>query len=252
MKQIASLFLLPDCNAACAFCAAERDFSTMTFAQAAGLLDELVRGTIRNVVLGGGEPSLWPHDLMLLAAHAKERGFLVQVCTNGCALPRDFAAVPFVDRYILPLESADPTIHDWLRGAGAGHHSLVLDHLATLAQARRSFTLSTVVTALNVEGIGALARVIDGFARGGAPLHAWHLYRFLPVGRAGARNRVRLAIEPERFLAAWHEARAAAPHARIFRRDDMLASSSVEFFWAEGDAIRTGSEAWSRPVADAG
>lgn len=252
MKQIASLFLLPDCNAACAFCAAERDFSTMSFAQAVGLVDDLARCPIRNVVLGGGEPFLWPHDLLALAREAKARGFFVQVCTNGLALPEGFATLPWIDRYILPLESAEPRIHDRLRGSGAGHHALVLEALARLAGARRSFTISTVVTALNVAGIGALARVVDGLARDGAPLHAWHLYRFLPVGRAGARNRERLAIEPERFLAAWHEARAAAPQVRIFRRDDMLASSSVEFFWAEGAAIRTGSEAWSRPAADAG
>ncbi|MFN7953756.1 MAG: radical SAM protein [bacterium] len=250
MKQIASLFLLPDCNASCAFCAAERGFSTMSFAQAERLLDELARGTIRNVVLGGGEPFLWPHDVLRLAAHAHQRGLLVQVCTNGLVLPKDFAETPFVDRYILPLESADPAIHDRLRGAGAGHHAWMLDRLALLTRARRSFTLSTVVTARNVAGIADLARLVDGLAQSGAPLHAWHLYRFLPVGRGGARNGTRLAISPERFLAAWREARATAPHARIFRRDDMLAASTVEFFWAEGAAIRTGGEAWS--VADAG
>ena len=252
MKQIASLFLLPDCNASCVFCAAERGFSTMSFAQAEGLLDQLAGGPIRNVVLGGGEPCLWPHDVLRLAASAKARGFLVQVCTNGLALPRSFAEMDAVDRYILPLEAVDAAVHDRLRGAGPGHHALTLANLDRLTAARRSFTLSTVVTALNVDRLGALAVSIDAVARAGAPLHAWHLYRFLPVGRAGARNRTRLAIAPERFLAAWSAARAAAPHTRIYRRDDMLASSSVEFYWAEGDEIRTGSEAWDRSVADAG
>lgn len=252
MKQIASLFLLPDCNAACVFCAAERGFSTMSFAQAEGLLDQLARGPIRNVVLGGGEPFLWPHDVLRLAASAKARGFLVQVCTNGLVVPDDFAEAGAVDRYILPLEAVDAVTHDRLRGSGPGHHARMLAHLERLTAARRSFTLSTVVTAINVERLAALARSVDALALAGAPLHAWHLYRFLPVGRGGARSGDRLAITPERFLAAWSTARAAAPHARIYRRDDMLASSSVEFFWAEGDAIRTGSEAWNRSVADAG
>ncbi len=252
MKQIASLFLLPDCNAACAFCAAERGFSTMSLAQAEGLLDELARGPIRNVVLGGGEPFLWPHGVLRLAASAKARGFLVQVCTNGIALPEGFADAAAVDRYILPLESVDPTVHDRLRGSGRGHHAAMLAHLDRLTAARRSFTLSTVVTSLNAGQLGALARQVDRLATAGAPLHAWHLYRFLPVGRGGARNAARLAISPERFLAAWSAARNDAPHTRIYRRDDMLASSSVEFYWAEGDSITVGSEAWSRSVADAG
>lgn len=252
VKQIASLFLLPDCNAACAFCAAERGFSTMSFAQAEGLLDELARGPIRNVVLGGGEPFLWPHGVLRLAASAKQRGFLVQVCTNGLALPEGFAEVDAVDRYILPLEAADPTVHDRLRGSGRGHHARMLAHLERLTAARRSFTLSTVVTSLNAGQLGVLAQRVDALTRSGAPLHAWHLYRFLPVGRGGARNGARLAISPERFLAAWHAAKEHAPHTRIYRRDDMLASSSVEFFWAEGDSITRGSEAWNRSVADAG
>ncbi|MBK7971858.1 MAG: radical SAM protein [Deltaproteobacteria bacterium] len=252
MKQIASLFLLPDCNASCVFCAADRAFSTMSLPQAEGLLDDLSRGPIRNVVLGGGEPFLWPHGVLLLAASAKARGFLVQVCTNGLALPAGFAEERAVDRFILPIESIDPEIHDRLRGCGPGHHARMLTHLERLTAARRSFTLSTVVTALNVDRLGDLARMIEALTLAGAPLHAWHLYRFLPVGRAGARNRARLAIAPERFLAAWLAARAHAPHTRIYRRDDMLASSSVEFFWADGGAIRTGSEAWNRSVADAG
>mgnify|MGYP003380281177 CR=1 FL=1 len=46
----------PDCNASCVFCAADRAFSTMSLPQAEGLLDDLSRGPIRNVVLGGGDP----------------------------------------------------------------------------------------------------------------------------------------------------------------------------------------------------
>jgi MoaA/NifB/PqqE/SkfB family radical SAM enzyme len=250
MKQIASLFLLPDCNAACVFCAAERDFSTMSFAQAESLLDQLGRGAIRNVVLGGGEPFLWPHGVERLASAAKERGFLVQLCTNGTVVPGSLAESPSIDRFILPLEAADPRIHDRLRASRPGHQALILRHLDALTCARRSFTLSTVVTALNVDQVREVARIVEGLALAGAPLHAWHLYRFLPVGRGGRRNADRLAIGPERYLATWREAKALAPHARLFRRDDMLASSSVEFYWAEGDVIRTGSEAWS--VADAG
>jgi MoaA/NifB/PqqE/SkfB family radical SAM enzyme len=242
-KQIASLFLLPQCDMSCRFCASEEDFSVMSFAQAERLLRGLRALTIRNVVFGGGEPFLWPHDLERLTRLARGLGFLVQVCTNGASLPVGFEGIKSIDRYILPLESMDPEIHDGLRLHPAGHLERVLDRIDSLVGSGRQLTVSTVVTRDNVD---RLAEVADFLARSvarGVDIHAWHLYRFLPIGRGGASNADRLAITDEEFVGACAQARERTLPFRVYRRDNMLRSSSVEFFWYESGRLEIGSRA---------
>jgi len=240
-KSIASLFLTPRCDMSCRFCASETDFSVATFDQAVELLHRLADRSVHNVVFGGGEPFLWPHDLMRLTAVARESGFLVQVCTNGLSLPHGFENIASVDRYLLPLESMDPQRHDALRRSPAGHHRVVLERIDALAGSGKELTVSTVVTRENLEELGEIARFLIEIQRAGVAVHAWHLYRFLPVGRGGRSNSKRFEISIDAFRSACAAARHEARGIRVYRRDDMLRSSRVEFFWFERGSLQIGS-----------
>ncbi len=226
----------------CLFCASEADFSVMSFEQAGALLDALRGGGIDNVVFGGGEPFLWPHGLERLAEVASRLGFLVQVCTNGVSLPEGFERLGSIHRYILPLESMDPHLHDRLRRHPDGHHRLVLERIDTLSGSGRELTISTVVTRENLGELGRIADYLERLAGRGVRLHAWHLYRFLPVGRQGRRNADELGVSAAAYRQACRSIKAREPHFRVYRRDDMLRSSSVEFFWYEHGRLRVGSE----------
>jgi MoaA/NifB/PqqE/SkfB family radical SAM enzyme len=239
-KRIASLFLLPDCAMACTFCGSATGFDTLTRAQAEGVLADLAVQGVRNVVLGGGEPLQWPHGLGDLARLAKGLGFTVQLCTNGVRLPEDLAGLGAVDRFILPLESADPAVHDALRRHPGGHHALVWRRLEALREAGREITLSTVVTRENLEGLGALGAQLRRFQSRGARIHAWHLYRFLPIGRGGARHGARLNTGTEAYRAAVEALRREDLGFTVFRRSDMVHASTVAYVWAEGGALRVG------------
>lgn len=239
-KRIASLFLLPDCAMSCAFCGSAAGFDTLTRAQAEGVLADLAAQGLRNVVLGGGEPLQWPHDLGDLARLAKGMGFTVQLCTNGTRLPGDLAGLGAVDRFILPLESDDPEAHDRLRRHPGGHHALVWRRLEALREAGREITLSTVVTRENLDHLPRLAAQLLDFQSRGARLHAWHLYRFLPIGRSGARNAGRLATGTEAYRAAVEAVRKEAPGFPVYRRSDMVHASSVAYVWAEDGALKVG------------
>ena len=241
-KRIASVFLLPDCDMACTFCASERGFDVMTYDEADALLTALASTAIESVVLGGGEPLLWPHGIDRLAARASELGFVVQVCTNGGAPIRPFD-LPHVDRIILPLESTVAATHDDLRRRAGGHHAGVVERIESLLAGGRELTLSTVVTAGNIEHLPAIAAYLDGLARAGGRLHAWHLYRFLPVGRGGAANAPALEVTAAAFSAACERAKSLPLPFPVYRRDDMLRSSSVEFFWREDGRLRTSAQA---------
>lgn len=239
-KRIASLFLLPDCALACAFCGSASGFDTLTRAQAEGVLADLAAQGVRNVVLGGGEPLQWPHDLGDLARLAKGLGFTVQLCTNGVGLREDLAGLEAVDRFILPLESADPAVHDALRRHPGGHHALVWRRLEALREAGREITLSTVVTRENLEGLESLAARLSAFHARGARIHAWHLYRFLPIGRSGTRNAARLGTGLEAYRDAVEALRREGQGFRIYRRSDMVHASSVAYVWGEGGRLKVG------------
>ncbi len=111
-KRIGVVMLQPSCNLTCPFCITEEGLESLTFENAVGLLDRFAAQGVTNVVLGGGEPTLWRHDVFRLAAAAKARGLFVQLGTNGVRLPDGFENHEAVDRYVLPLEAADPAIHE--------------------------------------------------------------------------------------------------------------------------------------------
>jgi len=241
-KSIASLFLSPQCDMSCRFCASESDFSVMTFEQAEGLLRSLRERSFRNVVLGGGEPFLWPHGLERLSRLARELGFLVQVCTNGVALPDGFECIASIDRYLLPIESMDPRRHNELRRYRRGHHEIVVRRIESLAGSGRELTISTVVTGENLDELEEIAHYLKQVRRSGVAIHAWHLYRFLPGGRGGARNAASLSIGRDAFVRAAAGVKRLSLGFPVYRRDNMLRSSSVEFYWYEGAALRIGSQ----------
>jgi MoaA/NifB/PqqE/SkfB family radical SAM enzyme len=240
-KRIASLFLTPLCDMGCRFCASETDFSTMSFDEATSLLSAL-RRRVEGVVLGGGEPFLWPHDLEKLACLACDMGFQVQVCTNGVSLPEGFEHIDAIHRYILPLEAMDPGMHDGLRiRAGGGHHGIVMDRIQALAKAGREITLSTVVTSKNIAELQPIAEWLAWQSLVGLKVHAWHLYRFLPVGRGGAQHGQELAVDREAYLRACSAMKTAGLPFPVLRRDDMTRASTVEFCWFEKGRLRMGS-----------
>ena len=242
--SVAVLLLQPACNMACSFCVTEEGFDVIRFDQALALLDQLTARGVRNIVLGGGEPLVWPGDVLRLAGEAAARGMCVQVGTNGIRLPQGFEELDCVDRWVLPLESVDPRIHDEMRYRPVGHHALILRRLDALARAGKSVTLSTVLTAVNVAGAGELAHFLEDYHAHTENVHAWHLYRFLPLGRGGASNADSLTIPRSEYLAACERVSEHDLPFRMFRRADMYRSRTVEFFWSEGGVLRSGTEAW--------
>ncbi len=244
-RTIASLFLHPACNLECRFCVSEARFDAMTPETVSAVLHALAHAGVRNVVFGGGEPTLWEHDLAARCAEARALGHFVQVSTNGVALRDGFAGNGFahdarVDRWLLPLESADPAVHDALRGPG--HHALVLERLDALATGRREVTVTTVMTNANAAGAARLGALLCDLRENGLPLHAWHVYRFVAAGRGGgsADAAGALALDRSAWCAAVRSARASARGIPVFVRSDVRRSRTVEYVWQADGAIRLG------------
>ncbi len=258
-RPIAVLFLLGTCDMWCDFCINETSISPLDPGRVDQVLDELVRRRVTHLVLGGGEPFAWPGDVLSVARAARQRGLHVQLGTNGIRMP--LAPLPGqpVDRYVLPLDSAQADIHNALRRGVDDHHALILRRLAELRSTAHPVTISTVVSRPTAAGLPHLARLLADYATSGGRLHAWHLYRFLPEGVGGAVNGGSLAIDASVYQSACERATrlasAAAPGLTVFRRPDMRQSKTVEFLWFEGSELRIGSQVWSaarNSVAKAG
>jgi MoaA/NifB/PqqE/SkfB family radical SAM enzyme len=244
-RTIAVVMLHGRCNMVCDFCAAECGLEPFSLKEAVALLRRLRGRGYTGVVLGGGEPFSWP-QLLDLAAEAKALGLGVQVGTNAVDLPPDFAALPAIDRYVLPLESARAETHDRVRHLrGQSHHALMVARLNALREAGREVTVSTVVTAENLLELPELGQWLENYARRGGRLHAWHLYRFIPVGRGGALTMQRFEVSEAAYLEAAEAERSCHPAMTIYRRPDMYHSREVEFFWKEDARICVGSEEWA-------
>lgn len=250
---VAVVLLHAGCNMTCTFCVTPNGaFEALGEDEAEGLLWGLAARGIRTVVFGGGEPFAWKGDLVRLARAARARGLVVQVGTNGIALPERFGELDCIDRWVLPIESAEPELHDALRKHGPGHHALVLRRLEALRAAGREVTLSSVVNARSIGGLVRLGRFLRELHAGGLRIHAWHLYRFLPFGRGGARHRDELEVEAETFAAACEAVEALELPFRTFRRPDMYRSRNVEFVWREGGQVRSGIQAPRGVLGSAG
>ncbi len=243
---VAVLFLQPECNMHCDFCVTEDDFEALDPALGRELCVALARRGVRTVTLGGGEPFTWPGDVLALGRYAQEQGLHVQIGTNAVRLPEDFATAAGVDRYVLPLESTEAAVHNSLRHWSCpkqpgGHHALILRRLEALGRAGRSVTLSTVVTARNEAGLDQLGEWLAAYARRFGNVHAWHLYRFLPLGRGGRIHRESLDLPEPRYRELVARQASRDLPFRLYRRSDMYRPREVEFFWQEGGRIRWGS-----------
>lgn len=246
--KVAVVFLTPDCDMACPYCGAEEGFPSLSQAGAEGLLARLAAAGFESVVLGGGEPLCWPGDLRKLAGVAQGLGLLVQVGSNLQRLPPDAPAWPEVDRWVLPLESGKAKAHDALRPGPQSHHAMVLAALDLFARARRVVTVSSVARADGQADLDGVAALLRARVRLGLRLHAWHVYRFRPMGRGGRLHAGRFQQSDDAWQATALELRRRHADLPLLLRPDMLHSKQVAFFWKKGAKIwRQGPGDWSGP-----
>lgn len=228
--KVAAILLTPKCNMTCSFCVTEDDFQALPFADAVALLDALNVAGVNKLVFGGGEPFYWPHDVSQLARAAKQRGFFVQVGTNGILLPDDFAELDAIDRFILPIESLSTGPHNRMRLYKHRHQQLILERLLALSRKGRSVTLSTVITQDNHQEVETLAAYLKQHQAEYGNIHAWHLYQFLPFGRGGARNQQRLQVPESVYFEVVEQVRQHQLPFTVFQRAQMYQSKEVSFF----------------------
>lgn len=189
------------CNLRCGFC-----YRTMShplgYADADRLLHTLKGGGIEHLVFGGGDPTL-REDLPDLAALAKSLDITPVIHTNAQHLKAaSWEAFRLCDHIGLSIDSADPDVHDTMRGR-RGNHGKVLRVLEKCCEEAIRVSVRTVVSAVNADTLHRLGPILAGFPC----IETWRLLEFTPI-ELGWQNKSRHFVPTEVAEAVFHRALA--------------------------------------------
>jgi pyruvate-formate lyase-activating enzyme len=168
--------LIKPCNAKCKFCFATfREVrGRLVTDDAARVIDQLADAGCEKLTFAGGEPTLHP-DLGRLLRHAKARGLVTCVVTNGFRLDRVLDThADALDWVGLSVDSSDEEVQRAL-GRGAGDHVAAAVRLADRCRDLGvRLKLNTVVTS------ATWTEDMTGFVRRMRP-ERWKVFQVLPI-----------------------------------------------------------------------
>lgn len=171
------------CNLRCRHCAVRaggRPTNGVPLAQCLRIVDDMAAFGVRDVALSGGEPLLRA-EWYPIAQHARARGLVVSVSTNGTVVTRHAARrlAEVVADVQVSIDGATPAVHDAMRGV-PGAWERAVRGVRCLVDAGVPVTIGATVTRANAAEIPRLC----GLARDlGA--QALRIIPFIPFGRGG-------------------------------------------------------------------
>jgi MoaA/NifB/PqqE/SkfB family radical SAM enzyme len=211
------LHLTYTCPERCSFCSEDhrmRSYSPypVNWARAATVLRQQAARGVKNIHLTGGEPTIHPQFVEVLAL-AKKLGMRTSVGTIGTMLARrDFAAraMPHLDEALFSLHGPDAATHDAMAGR-AGSFEQVCTAITNARELGKGFRayVNTVVTRENVEALPDTAALADAL---GAELIV--ISNLTPEGK-GYDAYERLAVPLETLARILPRVPARAPRAVV-------------------------------------
>lgn len=156
------------CNQACYFCWQGRDWPDADRARHFDDLRSLAEQGLSDLMITGGEPTLFKHLPELVATAIRDHGLRVHLQTNAVRLARASYTAQLVEAGLtsamVSLHSHDPEVSDRMTSA-PGTHAQTVAGLRTALAAGVAVHLNCVVEQANHEGLAAHARfVVDELA----------------------------------------------------------------------------------------
>ncbi len=222
------------CNLECIHCrrldvSHELMKSDMSTEQARRMIDDLAGFARCILVFSGGEPLMRP-DVFDLAAHAREKGLLIALASNGTLIDETMAgriADTGFHRVSISLDGADATTHDGFRKL-PGSFDRAVRGLKLLRQAGVSTQVNCTIARHNANQLEAVLKLAES-----VDASAMHYFLLVPVGCGEqiAEDQMLDASEVERRLLEVYELEQStalqvkatcAPHYyRIIRQEAM-------------------------------
>jgi radical SAM protein with 4Fe4S-binding SPASM domain len=181
------------CNLRCVYCFAEASpahHDELDTATSLIVADSIASAEPKWVFFTGGEPMVRP-DLYELAGRCKKHGIRTGLLTNATLIDHRAAEAiaSTFDSVAVSLDSAEPSLHDALRGKGT--HARTVQGIALLIQSGTTPSVNTTVTSMNIGDVMQLARLMRDM---GVTEHRLSVH--MPVGRGSSDG---LECEPEQL-----------------------------------------------------
>ena len=180
------------CNLCCRHCAVSSGMKRpdeLSLAECRRAIDDMAAFGVQDIALSGGEPLIRP-DWFQIATHARSRGLLVSVSTNGTlvteAVARKIAGLG--SDVQVSLDGATPEVHDSLRRI-TGAWQRAVRGVQNFVNAGVPVTIGTTVTTANIHQIPALCDLARNLGA-----ERYRIIPFVPFGRGGAWRK--LEVKP--------------------------------------------------------
>src|SRR5256885_11497230 len=154
------------CNIACVHClssSGRRRPRELTTQQSLALVDELAEMQVFQIHFGGGEPFIYPGIWQVLE-HARDRGLVMCVSTNGTLITQDRArrlAELEPIYFQVSLDGGTPQTNDRIRGEGVFKRAM--RGLELLAAENLSLTVNSVLTRYSFNELDRLYEIAPSF-----------------------------------------------------------------------------------------
>jgi len=160
------------CNLRCVMCytdcfnTPDRLRQELTFPEIVRIMDEIQEAGCLELILTGGEP-LARRDFLDIYAYAKQKGFLVEVFTNGTLLTEKIA--DYWMQY--PPSMIEISFHGLTEESferitqGPGSYERCLEGIRLILERHLPFTLKTTGMTLNRDEILMIKAYVDGLGR---------------------------------------------------------------------------------------
>ncbi len=182
------------CNLRCLHCyqRAGALINELTLEEKLKLVDELDKMFVCGVALSGGEPTIHPHFLDIVAEISR-RGMYAAVATNGIALAEeDFvrkmkkAGMRYVE---ISLDHSKPQVHDKFRGV-PGAWEKAVKGIQNCVKEGFFTAIATTVTKMNIDDVENMIDLAEELG-----VRRIVFFNFVPVGRG--RDNYRMDLTPE-------------------------------------------------------
>lgn len=232
MANLGYIQLVRTCNHHCVFCSNPKTELVNALANVRAQIDDLVDRGYYGVILTGGEPTLYP-ELVAVVAYARSRGMQVRMITNGSRGPDEVLCSKLFQAGLtlahVSIYSCRPQVEASLRGV-EGTLDFANAAIASLHRAGIAVNINTVINRANADHLDETVRVLHQ----AHPYVRHYVWNNLDpsAGKAATSPRPCAARLANIELSLTRAARYLQNHDITFRVERVPLCYMTEFAWA--------------------